>query len=204
MNDTCSPQEKVCVQAKKVFDACLKQMTNENVPIKVTNVNPPNAVAPLTFVSGRSLTSKGTVTNLTVERLEKRPKYGRVQCDVTVPVEVNFFDSNNVAGTGTGFFTVHEDVVLFLPEPSVIPYEVTAVVSVVCPNGFFSQTVAQAGETIHEFEVTACLSVILKIVMEAELILPSYGYAVIPPCQEFSEQVCSGFFEMPLFPSAEK
>ena len=39
-----------------------------------------------------------------------------------------------------------------------------------------------------------------KIVMTVELLVPSYGYAQMPSCQEYTQEVCSGFFELPLFP----
>ena len=194
-SNTC---DKVCIQAKKVFDACLKQMTQEGVTLNLTDISPANPVSPLTFVSGKSLTSVGVVSNLVVDRLPDRQQYGRVQCDVTIPVEVTFYDTNNVEGTGRGTMTVHEDVVMSLPDPSIVPYEVEAVVSTVCPDGFYLGT--GTGEDTFQFSVVACISIILKIVMKVDLLIPTYGYAVIPPCQEFTQEVCEGFFELPLFP----
>ena len=41
--DNCSNAcDKVCIQAKKVFDACLKQMTQEGVTLVLTDMTPPN------------------------------------------------------------------------------------------------------------------------------------------------------------------
>ena len=199
--DNCSNAcDKVCIQAKKVFDACLKQMTQEGVTLVLTDMTPPNPTSPLTFVSGKSLSSVGTVTNLVVDRLPDKQKYGRVQCDVTIPVELTFVDANNAEGTGRGNLTVHEDVVMALPDPSIVPYEVEAVVSTVCPDGFYLGTASDAAGQTFSFSVVACISIILKIVMKVDLIVPTSGYAVIPPCQEFTQEVCEGFFELPLFP----
>ena len=36
-SNTC---DKVCIQAKKVFDACLKQMTQEGVTLNLTDISP--------------------------------------------------------------------------------------------------------------------------------------------------------------------
>ena len=85
-----------------------------------------------------------------------------------------------------------QDVILYVPSPSIMPYNVEAVVSFVAPEGVYS---AQ-----NTFTVTGCSSVIIKTVMTVELLIPSYGYAVMPPCQEYTQEVCSGFFELPLFP----
>lgn len=192
--------EKICIQAKKVFDACVKQTTLQQITVSVSDVNPSNPVTPLRFVSAKSTTTKGIIENLVVERLQERPKYGRVQADVVVPVEVVYIDSNNEEGSGMGTVTVPVDVVMFLPEPSIIPYTIEASVSAVSPEGTYSQTQEIDGVTYYIFVINCCVTAILKVTMDVELIVPSYGYAIIPPCQEYTEEVCSGYFELPLFP----
>jgi len=69
------------------------------------------------------------------------------------------------------------------------------VMSAVVPEGTFNA----ANNT---FTVSVCVTVILKIAMVVELLVPSYGYCVIPPAQEFSKEVCTGFFELPLYPKS--
>lgn len=197
-NNNCS--EKICIQAKKVFDACMKQTTLQQITVSVTDVNPPNPSTPLRFVSCKSTTTTGIVENLVVDRLQERPRYGRVQADIVVPVEVSYIDSNNEEGSGTGTVTVPVDVVMYLPEPSIIPYRIEASVSAISPEGLFSQTQVIDGVTYYIFTINCCVTAILKVTMDVELIVPSYGYAVIPPCQEYTEEVCSGYFELPLYP----
>ena len=192
------PCDKVCIQTKKVFDACIKQATLENVVITLNDLNPANPALPLKFVGGRSIAVAGEVTNLSVERLADRPRYGRVECDVVIPVEITYTDNNGEEGVGYGTVTIHEDVILLLPEASIMPYQVEATASVVIPDGVFESGV----EGDYVFNVTTCVSVIVKIVINVELIVPTYGYAVIPPCQEYSQEVCAGFFDLPLFPNS--
>ena len=192
--------EKICIQGKKVFDACVKQTTLQQITVSVSDVNPASPAVPLRFVSAKSTTTEGIIENLVVERLPERPKYGRVQADVVVPVEVVYIDSNNEEGSGTGTVTVPVDVVMFLPEPSIIPYTIEASVSAVSPEGQYSQTQEIDGVTYYIFVINCCVTAILKVTMNVELIIPSYGYAVIPPCQDYTEEVCSGYFELPLFP----
>ena len=89
---------------------------------------------------------------------------------------------------------------MYLPEPSIIPYRIEASVSAVSPEGQYSQTQEIDGVTYYIFVINCCVTAILKVTMDVELIVPSYGYAVIPPCQEYTEEVCSGYFELPLYP----
>ncbi len=188
--------EKVCIQVKKVFDACLKQGQEDNILITLTSNTPANPAFPLTFVSARSTTTQATLSNVSIERLADRPNFARVQATVGIPVEVIYTDANGVEGVGTGVASFSQDVILFVPEPSIIPYSLDAVVSLVAPEGTYIPE--------NSFSVTACTTIILKIVMDAELLIPSYGYAALPPCNEYSQEVCSGFFELPLFPGGNQ
>lgn len=186
--------EKVCVQAEKIFDACIKQSQMENYSLTLTDLTPATVTYPLTFVSARSTTSTATVTNLNVERQADRP-CARVQATVTIPLEVLFTDATGVDGSATATVSMPVDVLLYVPAPSIIPFSVQAVVSVVAPEGVYN------AET-QGFTVSLCSTIILKISMPVEVLVPSYGYCVIPPAQEYSQEICAGFFELPLYPQA--
>lgn len=184
--------EKVCIQAKKVFDACIKQTQEDGYTLVLTDFTPQNPTYPLTFVSARSTSSKATVNSLQVDPIPDRQNLSRVQITYTVPMEVIYTDASGVQGKAKAQVTLAQDVVLFVPAPSIIPYEVEAVVSIVAPEGTYLSE--------NTFTVSCCTTSILKIVMTVELLVPSYGYAQMPSCQEYTQEVCSGFFELPLFP----
>ncbi len=187
--------EKVCIQAQKVFDACIRQMQVDGINLPLADITPANPALPLTFVSARSTTSVGTVNNLQVDRLPDRRCFARVQATVTVPVEVLYTDANGVAGSATSTVSFNQDIVMYLPEPSIIPYDVVATVSVVAPDGVYVD-----GE-VPSFTVSGCVTIIMKVIMTVELLVPSYGYPLIPQCQEYAQDVCSGFFDLPIYPS---
>lgn len=184
--------EKVCIQAKKVFDACMKQSQEDGYVLTVTNLTPANPTYPLTFVSARSTTTKAQIVSLEVDPIQDRQNLSRVQITYTVPVEVIYTDANGVQGKGVSSVTLSQDVILCVPSASIMPYEIEAVISIVAPEGTYT------GE--NTFTVACCTTSVLKVVMLVELLVPSYGYATIPACQEFTHEVCSGFFELPLFP----
>ena len=184
--------EKVCIQAKRVFDSCIRQEQVTDIVLTLSSPVPADPTYPLTFISAKSISSTGTVQNLSVDRLPDRPECARVQAKVVIPVEVVYVDANGVEGKAQSSITVSEDVILYVPAPSIIPYTVEAIVSAVSPEGTFNAD--------GTFTVDSCTTVILKIVMDVELLVPSYGYCAIPPCQEYTQEVCAGFFELPLFP----
>lgn len=184
--------EKVCIQAKKVFDACMQQSQLTDIVLNLTNITPVSPTYPLTFISAKSTTQAGVISNLLIEPLAERPHSARVKCDITIPVSVAFTDAAGVEGAATSYVTVSKDVILNIPSASIMPYNVEAVVSLVSTQGIYT------GE--NQFTIDCCASIILKIVMEVELLVPSYGYTPIPPCQEYTQEVCAGFFELPMYP----
>lgn len=184
--------EKVCVQAKKVFDACMQQSQLNGIVLNLTNLYPVSPTYPLTFISAKSTTQSGTISGLIIEPLAERPHSARVKCDITIPVSVAYTDAAGVEGSATSYVTVTKDVILNIPSASIMPYNVEAVVSLVSTQG------AYTGD--NQFTIDCCVSIILKIVMEVELLVPSYGYTPIPPCQEYTQEVCAGFFELPMYP----
>ncbi len=184
--------EKVCLQVKKVFDACMQQTQLTDIVLNITNLTPANPTYPLTFISAKSTTSQGQISNLFIDPLNERPNCARVRADVTIPVSVAYTDANGVEGIATATLTITKDVILNIPSASIMPYNVEAVVSLVSTQGTYAD--------LNQFVVDACVSIIIKIVMEVELLVPSYGYAAIPPCQEYTQEVCAGFFELPMYP----
>ncbi len=184
--------EKTCVQVKKVFDACMQQGQYTGLVLDITNLTPANPTYPLTFVSAKSTVSQGTISNLLIDPLPERKGSARVRADIIVPVSVAYTDANGVEGVATASVTLTKDVILNIPSASIMPYAVEAIVSLVSTLG------TTTGE--NQFTIDACVSIILKIVMEVELLIPSYGYVALPPCQDYTQEVCAGFFELPVFP----
>ncbi|HHY83515.1 MAG TPA: hypothetical protein GX505_12695 [Clostridiales bacterium] len=187
--------EKVCIQVNKVYDSCLQQETLSDVRIVLTEVKGrPTFTPPLNFISCRSTTTKGKLINTRIDRLPDRPNFARVRTKVEIPIEVIFEDCEGRQGSGMATITVPKDVVLYVPDESVIPFQLESIVNAVCVSGRFIP-----GETFR-FDVDVCITIILKIVAKVELLVPSFGFCEIPPCEEFAESVCDEIFSLPLFP----
>ena len=211
-------QEKVCVQVKRVYDSCLSQEQLDRRVVTITsyaqvadscqcNCNcgcndqtqetmPPTSapVPPITFESCRSTTTEGTIRNLSVDRLCDRPCFARVRATVDVPIDILFTDSRCVQYIGKGVVSVDRDVLLSIPDESIVPYTLEAMVSAVCVSGTYLGN--------NQFRMTVCVTIILKVLANVEILIPSYGFCSIPPCEEFAESVCDEFFSLPLFPPA--
>ena len=193
MNGLC---ERICIQATKVFDACMNQSQIEDYSLTLTDFNPANPVTPLTFVSGNSTGSTATVTNLIITRFEDRPNFARVQATINIPVTVTYTDANNTPGTANGTISLNQDVVLYVPQPSLTPIDVIAFGSAVIASGTYN---SETGG----FTISACVTTILKVVAVVDVLVPSYGYCPVPPCTPFTGgDVCPGVFDLPLYPTA--
>ena len=188
--------EKVLIETTKVFDACISETTETGIVLPVENLTPENPALPLTFISAEN-TPGGvtTISNLVVERLENAPNYANVSLDLTIPVTVSYRDANGVVGQGTSTITIAKSVILFMPQPSATPVNITAT------SVFRSRIGAYTAE--NTFTVTGCIQVILKVTAVVDILVPSYGYPVLPPCQEGTDSsACPGFTDTPIYPTA--
>ncbi len=183
--------EKVCVQTTKIFDACMMQQSIENT-VTLTNLST-TPTQPLTFVSGSTTTSQGTITALTITPIADRQGLSRVQATIEIPIQVAYLDANGAAGTGTASLSIAQDVIMCVPTGSVLAPSIAATVNVSVPRGTY------VGE--NTFTITSCVTIILKVQADVNLLIPSYGYCKIPQCTEFSQDVCQGVFDLPLFPT---
>ncbi len=185
---------KVCLQAKRVFDACLKQYTLENQSVAVTF---DGGVTPVTFTSLENSTN-GTVSNLTITPVEINSASPvdscyRVSYTVTVPVTVTALTADNTAVTGTANLTLLQDTILKVPTGSIFPAEIENLTKVSSVIGTFDG----AGNLVANI----CVAMITKSVAEVELFVPSYGYLCHRPCTDFADNICRAFNNRPLFPS---
>ena len=145
-----------------------------------------------TFESCRSSQIEGVISNLSVDRLCDRPQFARVKADVSIPIDVLFIDQRCQEWMGQSTITVSKDVLLAIPEESIVPFTLESMVSAICVSGRYIGNC--------RFEITVCVTVVLKILAEVEVMIPSYGFCEIPPCEEFAESVCDEFFALPIFP----
>ncbi len=188
--------EKILIETTKVFDACVSQSTETGIVLAVTDLTPASPALPLTYVSAANATNGPvTISDLVVDRIDSSPNYANVSANVTIPIVVTYRDANGVLGTGTSTITVSKSVILFVPQPSVTPINISA-------SAVFSSEIGSYTAE-NTFTVTGCLQVILRVTALVDVLVPSYGYPVIPPCQAApSSSACPGLFEMPLYPTA--
>ena len=181
---------RVTISVKRVLDSCRKQLTLENtkLPIKIRPGIPP----PHTFVNAASTGAAAKISKLSIARLEERPCFARIKCQVTIPLRVIYKDAEGQEHSTDSHITIPQDVVLYVPEASVFPFEIVAVASATSFAGKFPNA--------NTLECRLCLTTITKVVAETDLMLPAYGYCPSPNAVDFEEQACNKFFDLPLYP----
>lgn len=179
--------EKACVDVKRVFDACIQQtsVTGETLEVDFGG----EQTTGYTVTSLKS-SGKTVVSDLVVTPISGSP-CSRVSYTATVPVTVVATNATGATITGSSSLSINEDIMLRVPADGVIAPTVDATVVV---EGFQS--------TLADTEVVtnACITVITKVVADVILVIPTYGYPTLPPCQEYTQDVCSGVFSTPVFP----
>lgn len=188
-----SDLQRTVIQATKVFDACMSQDTYTDTAQTVDfGATPPTGV--LTFVSATSQTQTATVTDVIVELINANcnNRY-RVRANINIPINVVVTDAAGATFTGTFTYTIPKDVVMCL-NPSNTQYTFIATVAATASSGTYVSDTT--------FDLSLCISTILKATMEVELVVPSYGYAQIPPCRDYQAAgACENVFNRPLYPA---
>ncbi len=177
--------EKTCIEVNKVFDVCMQQKSISST-LNVSFCGDPTG-ATVTSVTN---SGPGVISCTSVTPISGSP-CSRVRYNLTVPIIV---EATTLAGckiTGTSSITFEQDLVLRVPQDGVFLPEVVALAAIVGMQNSLCGC---------ELRTTLCVTLITKVVADVILVVPSFGYPVLPPCQEFTEDVCSGVFNTPVFP----
>ena len=187
--------EKILIETTKVFDACICTTTEQGIILSLSGFNPADPALPLTFVTAENtINAQPTVTDLVIDRLDTCPNYANVSFVVTIPVTVTYRDTNGVLGTASATVTVNKSVILFVPQPALTPVDIDV-------NAIFSSRIG-VFTAPNIFTVTGCIQIIVKVTSVVDVLVPSFGYPCLPPCQAAPTQACPGFQDLPIYPTA--
>ena len=188
--------EKILIETTKVFDACICSSTETGIVLPLTDFTPADPALPLTYISAENTTgTDATVSDLVIDRLDSCPNYANVSFTITIPVTVTYRDANGVIGTGSSTITVNKSVILFVPQPALTPVNIVA-------TGVFSSRIGTF-TTPNVFNVTGCIQIIVKVTSIVDVLVPSYGYPILPPCkQPPTQNACPGLSDLPIYPTA--
>ena len=185
--------EKILIEVPRVFDACVHSETLSGITLTTTNYSPENPALPLTYISTETDQTVGvTVSNVVITRLDNRPNFANVSGQVTFPLVVTYRDANGVLGSATTTYTTDFSCVLLVPQPSLSSIEIKGV-------GQFTSSIGSYTAE-NTFTVTACMQIVIKVVADVDILVPSYGYPFIPECQNIPT-VCPGVGSFTLYPT---
>lgn len=178
--------EKVCIDTKRVFDVCVQRIS-ETTTLTVDFDTPVTNPTVIKVANSGS----GEIVDLTIQPITGS-KLSRVTYTLEVPIVVEVINEGGGISTGTATASFDSDIVMCVPNDGVITPTVDA-----------SAVVVGTQSTINGdlCTTTLCVTIITKVVADVILVVPTYGYPIIPPCQKYKEEVCAGIFELPIFPS---
>lgn len=185
--------EKMLIETTRIFDSCMQTITEQGLVLPLTNLNPPDPALPLTYISADSnIDEMPIVSDVVITRLESRPEFAKVSGQIIIPLIVTYRDANGVLGTANSNYTTTFNTILFVPQPALSPVRVKV-------TGQFSSTIGTFTPP-SSFTVTGCVQIIIKIVADVDILIPSYGYPFIPPCQNIVNE-CPGIGDIPIYPT---
>jgi len=177
--------KRVCAEVKRVFDVSLLQK-NIVFPFATTFSGDPTGYT-LTDIQ---VSGPVTLTDVNVTPIANS-QCSRVRYTASVPLTFTAANPFGQVITGTTSTTFTEDLVMCVPKEGAFTprVEVSATVTAFTPAPLNPGT-----------NINCCLAVLTKIVADTVMVIPTYGYPIIPPAQEYAEQCPNVHTDMPIFP----
>ena len=169
--------ERVCIKVERIYDGCTEAHESQAFTLELMDVSA-GATPPFVFISAEG---SGTAAfNYTVTPTSGRRS--RVSGTVDIPVAVAFSDAYGNQYTATSSIKLNREYLLRLPSNPLTPYRVEVAAVLASRIGsFLSDTVVS---------VNGCLALTAKVVVDEDILVPSYGNCVYPECDNISD-VCS-------------
>lgn len=184
----CGLCERICIRVKKVTDGCISRLNNvteENVRLTLIGAIAP--VPPFTFISAEN-SAAPTMQNLAVTTIEGNRV--RVSYEAVFPITVTFTDVYNRMFYASGSIVVPRDVILRVPADG-RDYSVEI-------SGKILSKIGSVSDDLFTTFV-GCIAIITAIIVNADVIIPTYGECVYPDCNNFEDGACAVLFNTPPF-----
>ncbi|MCH5162877.1 MAG: hypothetical protein J1G38_05250 [Clostridiales bacterium] len=171
---------RMVIETKRVFDGC--RLSDENVTLTLTTDSP--LPQDSTFVSARVIGSE--LVNYAINENSGR-------CNVTGDIVTTFAVTYEYGGTLYSVGATHTESIqtrLRFPTAALVPYAIEVQTAMVIGSGAVIGT--------NAVSVSGCLLRIIKVTAPVDILVPTYGYSVYPPCESCR---CPGVSNTQIFPT---
>lgn len=169
--------ERMCLHVETVTDACRTRRESQSATLTLSDM--PTG-APFTFVDA---VETGDTAFVVESSCALNDGCRRVRGTLRIPVNVRFTDASGNCGCASGILELARDLSLRVPTDNGASYRYDADVMLVCTSGAFLSDSAVA--------LSYCIVETYRVLLSADVLVPTYGYAVYPDCNE-----CDGCAEL--------
>lgn len=181
----CGLDQRMCIEVRQVYDACIRRESGINTILEFTDYT---AGTP-SVIDGISSCPPVTLTDLTVTAGNNCSQYTMT---VNVPLCMTYRNASGQVGTARSVLKYRRNVSLRVPRGTALPFTVEAVAVVASDIASF---------TAAGVNFTYCIMDVIKVIVPADILVPTYGYAVYPDCTECG-RACPGITAAPLYPES--
>ncbi|MDR0384295.1 MAG: hypothetical protein LBH47_03175 [Christensenellaceae bacterium] len=183
---------RVVIEAERVLDSAIieRSYTDYTLP---TGATPSSAVPPFQMLRSTPFPMETRMENTAITRMPDNPNFARVTASVVMPLDLDLMDTDGIEFHTRTNYTYDEDIILYVPQESTFPFEIRSEASTVSTGGVSNRNTT----TISKF----CVRIVTRVIAQADLLIPSYGYAPINPATTYEDATCRNFFNQPLYPN---
>lgn len=196
-DDVEKPLESVSIMAKKVFSSCQQRICFPMVDISLEKDFGKAVLEKVTFENGTIVPGTLKITPL-VDRLS----YSRIQLVITVPFKAYLkSDSGETAVINGVLPNIEKDIVMYKPQTR-DEFKFHTIIET------RSDVLSTPNITEDSIKVAIGVFLVIKIIGEVELVIPTYKYIIEPPeCEVYQEpkeeDICEIFLDFNQTPFPE-
>lgn len=181
--------ERMCINVDCVIDACRSRRANQTASVALTDMSVGMA-SPFEFIDAHGTgDSEFIVENVTQTNGTCRQVSGTLR----VSLIVHFRDANGVCGCARATLQLPRQIMLRVPQDDTADYRFTGEGVVVCTSGAFLSDSVVA--------LTFCIAETYRTLVNADVLVPTYGFAVYPECRECNG--CDRLLNSAIFPESD-
>ena len=184
-NPLCGLCQRMCVEVRQVYDACIRRDNNINTSLVFTGYTAGTPAVINRIDSGQPVT-------LTDVSVVAGANCSEVGATVNVPLTMTYRNAAGEIGTAVSVLRYRKSVSLRVPRGTALPFTIEAVAVVASDIATYTAS--------GSVNFTYCIMDIIKVIIVADILVPTYGYAVYPDCTECG-RACPGITAASLYPT---
>ena len=185
---------RVVISVPRVLDSAM--VVTQDAQLQIPTGTIPSTISdPCSVQRVQAVATETQMTNIVITPLGDNTRCSRVTATVQIPLTMTMTDAKQNQFTTHTNLSKNINVILYIPEDTAFPYEITAEGAFACDGC----NVTNETTTI----TCATTKILIRLTATTDLLIPAYGYAPMNRSNCTQTSATQDFLNQPLFPQGK-